>query len=361
MPKYPLLLTPLEIGNLTIANRIVMPPMVIYGAEDDGFVTPAHLEHYQKSAGPGVIIVEGTAVLPEGRIDRRQLGIFSDHHIEGLSQLAKAIHAGGAIAGIQLHHAGALAFKETGKRGVKRIAGALFRLGRQQFKTSGLRLITEAFRAAVRRATEAGFDVVEIHGAHGYLFSQFLSPLKNWRIDRYGGKIERRMRLLLEAFQEAHAEAAGRALITVRLGVADGHRGGLRLTDGLTTALALEEKGAQLLDISSGSGTPASIKPKGSPYSGRLHLAQAAKKALSIPVIGGGGIRHPDLAEKALKDGMADLIYVGKGLLADPNWARKIIDGKPESIMLCHECGPCFYYSDLAKCPARKKLSWVRT
>jgi 2,4-dienoyl-CoA reductase-like NADH-dependent reductase (Old Yellow Enzyme family) len=355
MPKYLLLSAPLNIGNLVLTNRIVMPPMVIFMAENDGLVIKAHIEHYRSSTGPGLMIVEGTAVLPEGRINRRQLGIFNDHHIDGLSQLAKTIHAGGAVAGIQIHHAGATAFKETGKRGIKRLASVLVRLGRQQFTTSGLRRIREAFGAATRRAVEAGFDIIEIHGAHGYLFSQFLSPLKNWRIDRYGGKLENRRRLLLEVYQEVHSKAAGRALATVRLGVADGHRGGLILADGLSTASALEKGGAELLDISSGSGTPPSIRPEGSPYSSRLHLARGAKQALSIPVIGGGGVRHPDLAEKALQEGMADLIYVGKGMLADPAWARKTIEGRPETIVPCLACGTCFFYSGLTKCPARKK------
>ncbi len=355
MSKYPLLSAPLSIGNLVLTNRIVLPPMVIFRAADDGLVTPAHIEHYRSSTGPGLMIVEGTAVLPEGRIDRRQLGIFNDHHIDGLAQLAKIIHAGGAVAGIQIHHAGALAFLETGKRGIKRTASALFRLGRQQFKTSGLRRIREAFGAATRRAIEAGFDIIEIHGAHGYLFSQFLSPLKNWRIDRYGGELDNRRRLLLEVYQEVHSKVVGRALATVRLGVADGYRGGLKLADGLSTASVLEKCGAELLDISSGSGTCPSVKPEGSPFSDRLHLAREAKQALSIPVIGGGGVRHPDLAEKALREGMADLIYVGKGMLADPAWARKTIEGRPETIVPCLACGPCFFYSDSTKCPALKK------
>ena len=355
MPKYPLLSAPLNIGNFALTNRIVMPPLLIYKAGDDGLVTQAHIEHYRRSTGPGLIIVEGAAVLSEGRINRRQLGIFDDDHIDGLTQLAKTIHAGGAVAGIQIHHAGALAFKETGKRGIKQLASALVRLGRQQFMTLGLRHIREAFGAATRRAVEAGFDIIEIHGAHGYLFSQFLSPLKNWRIDRYGGKLENRRRLLLEVYQEVHSKAAGRALATVRLGVADGHRGGLILADGLSTASALEKDGAELLDISSGSGTPPSIRSEGSPFSGRLHLAWEAKQALSIPVIGGGGIRHPDLAEKALQEGMADLIYVGKGMLADPAWARKTIEGRPETIVPCQTCGTCFFHDDSTKCPARNK------
>lgn len=359
--RYPFLLAPLRIGNMTIPNRIVMPPMVIFQAEDDGLVTDAHCEHYKRSFGPGLIIVEGTAVSPEGRISRRQLGIFSDRHIEGLARLAQIIHSSGAIAGIQLHHAGALAFKETSEKRFKQIMGILIRLGKQQFMFSGLQRIRADFLEASRRAVEAGFDLIEIHGAHGYLFSQFLSPLKNWRIDRYGGKIENRRRLLLDVYRDICSEVAGRSLVTCRLGIADGHKRGLTLSEGLSTASIMQNEGMKLLDVSSGSGAPASIRPKRSPYSGRLHLAQAAKSALSIPVIGGGGVRHPDLAEQALQDKMADLIYVGKGILSDPAWAQKTIEGKPESIALCRECKICFFYTDFTRCPARRKKSKTRS
>jgi NADPH2 dehydrogenase len=350
--KYPLLLTPLQIDTLTLSNRIVMPPMVTFLSEDDGLVTQAHLDHYERSSGPGLVIVEGTAVLPEGRIGSRQLGIYSDRHIEGFARLARTIHASGAIAGIQLHHAGATAFMEKGK--YRHLVPIIYRLCKQQIMVSGLVRIREAFRNAARRAVEAGFDIVEIHGAHGYLFSQFLSPLKNWRIDRYGGSLENRRRFLLEVFRAISLETADRALTTCRLGVADRNSRGFHLSEGLSTAATLEREGAKLLDVSCGSGVPGYVQPDGSPYSGRLHLAHEAKMAVKIPVIGGGGIRHPDLAEQALQDSMADLVYVGRGILADPSWAQKTIEGRPESIIPCRNCSFCFHFIDSSKCPARR-------
>ena len=189
--NYPLLLAPLQIGNLTVPNRIVMPPMVSFLAEDDGSVTEAHLEHYERCSGPGLMIVEGTAVSCEGRISRRQLGIYRDRHIEGLARLAQIIHASGAVAAIQIHHAGATAFVVTRKQKYEHLFAILLRLGKQQLMISGLHRIKEAFKNAAGRAVEAGFDIIELHGAHGYMFSQFLSPLKNWRIDRYGGRPEK--------------------------------------------------------------------------------------------------------------------------------------------------------------------------
>jgi len=335
--------------------------MTMNYATEEGLATEKLIHYYLERAkgGVGLIIVEGTFFRTEGKGYRNQLGLFSKEHAKRLHRLTEMVHGlnNDVKIIIQIHHAGALAFKEVGGRRIAELATSLIRLSWQQFATSGLRRIRAAFRAAARRAVEAGFDIIEIHGAHGYLFSQFLSPLKNWRIDRYGGKIENRRRLLLEVYQDVHFEVAGKAMATARIGVADGHRGGLTLADGLSTAAALENEGARLLDISSGSGTPASVKPEGSPYSGRLHLARAAKQVVSIPIIGGGGIRHPDLAEKSLQDGMADLIYVGRGILADPGWARKTIEGKPESIVPCQECSTCFHHSDSDKCPARKKLS----
>jgi NADPH2 dehydrogenase len=353
--SFPLLLSLAQIDNLTLPNRIVMPPMVTFLAEDDGLVTKAHVEHYKRSSGPGLVIVEGTAVSPEGMMSRRQLGIYSDRHTEGFAKVAQAIHAGGSIAGIQIHHAGATAFVETRKQKYQRLPAILYRLFKQQLMVSGLRRIQKAFRQAARRAVEAGFDLIEIHAAHGYIFTQFLSPLKNWRVDQYGGSIENRSRFLFEVYRAVKEEVGDRALATCRLGIADGHVRGLSLSDGLATASALEKEGMKLLHVSSGSGTPTYVRPDGSPYSARLHLASVAKKVLSIPVIGGGGIRHPDLAEQALQDGMADLIWVGHGILADPEWARKIIEGKPDSISLCRECKSCFHFTDASKCPAREK------
>jgi NADPH2 dehydrogenase len=351
---YPLLLSSLQIGHLILHNRIVMPPMVTFMAKDDGLVTEAHIEHYTSSVGPGLIIVEGTAVLPEGRMSRRQLGIYSDQHIEGLAQLARAIHSGRGLAGIQIHHAGITAFNETRTEKSKRLVIILLRLLKQQVMFSGLRRILEAFKSAASRAVEAGFDIIELHGAHGYLFSQLLSPLTNWRIDRYGGSLENRRRFLLEVYRAVDKVASKRALVTCRLGVADKYKRGFLLSEGLSTASSLVKEGIKVLDISSGRGVPNYVKPQKSPYSGRLHLAHKVKSVVQIPVIGGGRIRHPDLAEQALQDGMADMIFVGHGMLADPGWARKTIAGKPNLIKPCMECRNCFHFTDSSKCPARR-------
>ena len=272
-----------------------------------------------------------------------------------MARLARIIKGNGAVAGIQIHHAGAIAFTEKENKKYQHIITILFRWFKQQITVSNLHRIREAFRKAARRAVEAGFDIVELHAAHGYLFSQLLSPLKNWRIDRYGGSSNNRRRYLLEVFKAVQSEMRGRALVVCRLGLADGHRGGLSLSEGLATASILEKHGMKLLDASCGSGTPGYVRPAKSQYFGRLHLAHEAKMRIGIPVIGGGGIREPELAEQALQDGMADLIYVGRGILADPGWARKIMEGQPESIRLCRNCKTCAHFTDSSRCPARRR------
>lgn len=295
------------------------------------------------------------SVLPEARISRRQLGIFSDRHVGGLARLAEVIHSSGAIAGIQIHHGGAIAAFGTPRTKYLRNISILIRLGRQNTTINGPKRIRTAFAEAGRRATDAGFDIIEVHGAHGNLFSQFLSPNKNWRIDRYGGSPENRRRLLLEVFRELKEKTDGRALVTCRVGIADGHRRGLKLTEGISAVRALENEGARLIDISIGSGSSESFRPEHSPYSGLVHLAAAARSALSIPVIGGGGVFTPGQAEMILRDGMADLVYVGRGLLADPAWARKALAGVQQTIFSCLDCRRCLHFTDSSLCPARQK------
>ena len=265
------------------------------------------------------------------------------------------IHKNGAVAGIQIHHAGALAFQEKWKPEPLRRFIKYWLLAKQQLMISRLRHIQNAFESAAVRAVIAGFDIIELHAAHGYLFSQFLSRSKNWRMDRYGRRVEDRRRFLLEVYQGVHSSVGEKALVICRLGVADRCSRSLALSDGIATASELEKIGAQLLDISSGGGVPKGIRTEGSPFSGMLHLAKAVKSAVSIPVIGGGGIHDPNLAEKALQDDFVDLVAIGRSMLADPSWAQKIIAGRPESIVVCRECRVCYHHTASSRCPARKK------
>src|SRR6056297_2613546 len=183
MQPSELLAQPVQLGPLTARNRIVMPPLVIWQAGESGTVTPEHLAHYTRSGGPGLMIVEATTIAPEGRLAATQLGIWSEDHLPGLSSLAEAIHATGALAGIQIHHAG-------GSTSTRKTYGLPPRVptlldtspeGAVELTTSEIDAIVEGFATATGRALQAGFDVIELHGAHAYLISQFLSPQTNRR------------------------------------------------------------------------------------------------------------------------------------------------------------------------------------
>ncbi|TVR35378.1 MAG: NADH:flavin oxidoreductase/NADH oxidase [Spirochaetaceae bacterium] len=356
--RYPLLLSPLSIGRFQAPNRIVMPPMVIWKAGLDGLVTDDHVKHYAHSAGPGVCIVEATAVSPEGRLAATQLGVWSDNHTEGLSRLAAVIKRSGALAGIQIHHAGG---KTTAQKNgglpiwvPSRLGGA----GQQvkELDQSEIERIIADFGAAARRCAAAGFDLIELHGAHGYLGSQFLAPSTNHRTDRWGGSIENRSRFVAEcvrAAQHAVAAALHKPIVSVRLGVADAGRPPLDAAEGVAAAEIVCRAGAQLLHVSHAGSMPGD--GSGQPWSATLQLAGQTRRRVNVPLIGVGGISSPAEAEKALQEPLADMIAVGRALLADPAWAAKTIAGKEQDIYRCIDCKPrCFHFKQPHKCPARR-------
>ena len=322
--KYPKLLSAIRLEHLELKNRIVMPPMATWKADDSGEVNQIHLDHYKESAGPGMIIVEAAAVSPEGRLRRGQLGIFDDRHVEGLRALAETIIAGGAVAAIQIHHAGGKATPEHAY-GLTPVAPSMLH---GNVAPEDIHRIQGDFVRSAMRAADAGFDIVEIHSAHGYLCSQFLSPLTNQRHDEYGGSLENRQRFLLEIIDQTQNKLSGRAMVTCRLGVVDKDPAGFAVEEGLQTAELLEKNGAPFLDISHGIGMPGPDPTAVGSFSGLMNLATETKKRVEIPVIGVGGISHPEEAERAIQEKMADLIAVGSALLTDPGWAKKAIDGR---------------------------------
>lgn len=352
--KYTNLLSPIKIGNLELKNRIVLPAMVIWKSDKSGMVTKSHLDHYKESSGCGLSIVEAAVVSPEGRLSDKQLGIFNDQQIKGLSGIAEVIHQNGGAAGIQLHHAGGKAttrttFGET-PLVVSKEAVSQSKICRE-LSTDDISRIINDFTKGARRAVEAGFDYIEFHGAHGYLGTQFLSPLLNKRNDKYGGTLENRQRFLLESFENISAEVKGQAVVSCRLGVADKKPGGISIEDGIDTACRLEEAGMQILNISCGNGYPDSVKPTGSSFKGLYHLAEQIKKHVSIPVIGVGGLVTPEQAELALENNMSDLTAVGKAFLADPGWAQKVLEGRVDEINYCRQCNVCHQFSNPVRCP----------
>ncbi len=352
--SYESIFSPLRIRNLTLSNRIVVPPLVVSKAAEDGTATPSSREHYAAFEGMGLVVVEATVVSPEGRLARKQLGIFEDRHVEGLSAIAKAIHDNGAAAAIQIHHAGRNTSEEN-TFGLPLVAPSAFESKRgnaRELRAEEIDALIQRFVTAAQRARAAGFDAVEVHAAHGYLISQFLSPLANRRTDAWGGSLENRARFLRSVLSGIRHEAEG-LLAYCRLGVADGEPGGLPLAEGMNIAAWLQEDGVPLLHVSSGIGNPPPIAPEGDAFSHRFHLGMELKKKLSIPIISVGDIRSPEQAESALSQGATDLVAVGRGFLVDQKWAKKAREGRDKDIVLCKGCGICKQFLHPEKCPAR--------
>ena len=361
MPNDMLIAEPFSVAGYDLPNRIVMPPLVIWKAGRDGTVTEAHREHYGQSVGPGLMIVEATAVSTEGRLAAEQLGIWTDGQVAGLSGLADIIHGSGAIAGIQIHHAGGKATLEH-TYGEAPLVPSLTNgapAGATEMSQADIERVLEAFVGGTCRAAAAGFDYVELHGAHGYLMSQFLSPGTNRRVDRWGGSLPNRMRFILEAYRRCVKAADGRLLVGIRLGLADGKPGGITPDDGLAVARELAALGCPLIHVSHGGGRPEEVVPAGSRFSAFMHLAGLVKSEVPVSVIGVGSVYTPEQAENVLREGMADLVAVGRGILADPGWAVKALEGRAGDIEPCVDCKPLCFHSraeDASRCPARRRL-----
>ena len=322
----PDLFTPFETNGLHLKNRIVMPPMANNLCGEDGAVTGALRDHYARRAEKEValLIVEHSYVLPSGRAHRKQLGIHDDAMVPGLSTLAQTVHALGARVGIQITHAGS----NTGPDilGEAPLAPSAVphpvREGAatpRELTAAGLAAVREAFAAAARRALEAGFDVVEVHGAHGYLLNQFFSPLTNRRDDEYGGSLENRLRFPCEVIAAVRAALGRDCCLFYRFGADDQLPGGVTVAEAQKAAPLLKEAGVDVLDLSG--GLCGAARKTGEGFF--LYLAEALKPAAGMPVMVTGGLGDPRLADRVIREGTADLVGVGRALLADPDWAVK--------------------------------------
>ncbi len=347
-----------SVGKLDIKNRIVLPPLVVWAAHEDGTVSDYNLNHYDTFQDVGLTVVEATVVSPEGRLSRRQIGAFSDEHVPGLRRLAGTIHNNGSLAAIQLHHAGGQT-NLNNTFGLPLLAPSAVTRGKdlpEELTLEEIARIQSDFVAAAERVVAAGFDAIELHGAHGYLISQFLSPAMNKRQDQYGGSLENRARFALETLSKVKAAVGDRCLVYIRFGVADGVEDGLTLAEGRQVAQWLVEAGSQMLHVSSGvGGAPKGVVLEGSEWSATMHLAAEIKQVVDVPIIGVGGIRRPEQAEAALAAGMVDLVAVGKAMLADPLWASKALGRLDEALALCRDCPKCGHYKHPFTCPARGK------
>lgn len=314
------LFTEFKIKNLILKNRIVMPPMCMYCAPENGMVTDWHVVHYGSRAvgGSGLIIVEATGVSPEGRLTSNDLGIWDDSHVEGLSKLVSAIHDGGAKAGIQINHGG----RKCEAKGVQIEApspipyDAGWPVPKEMSKEDIAETVLE-FKNAAIRAEKAGFDMIQIHAAHGYLLSEFLSPVTNKRNDEYGGSYENRVRFLGEVLDAVKAVWPSEKPIDVRISAEDYQEGGNQAEDLAAMINLVKEKGIDTVNVSTG-GVVA-VVPKAYPGYQISH-AEKIKTLTGLPVTGGGLITKAEEAESILSQGKSELVYLGRELLRNPYW-----------------------------------------
>ncbi|MGO2284637.1 NADH:flavin oxidoreductase/NADH oxidase [Pseudomonas lundensis] len=330
-----LLLEPYTLRQLTFLNRIAVSPMCQYSSVD-GLANDWHLVHLGSRAvgGAGLIFTEATAVTADGRITAQDLGLWNDQQIEPLQRITRFIRAQGAVAGIQLAHAGRKASTWRpwlGKQGSVRVEeGGWVPVGPSpiafdprhtvptQLDERQIQDVIQAFADAAKRALEAGFSVVEVHAAHGYLLHQFLSPLSNQRRDQYGGSFENRIRLVLQVTEAVREVWPQELPLFVRVSATDWVEDGWNPDETVELARRLKALGVDLIDVSSG-GTSANAEiPVGPGYQTRF--AESIRKASSIATGTVGMITEPAQAEHILRTGQADLILLARELLRDPYW-----------------------------------------
>ena len=325
----PSLADPLAAGGLRLKNRIVMPPMANDLSTAGGEVTDRLLDHYRRraEAGIGLVIVEHSYVTAKGKMSRNQLGIHEDALVPGLGRLAGVIRAGGAASAIQLTHAGANTTAEIcgcQPVGPADVAVPSRNVEPRPLETEEIADIVSAYRVAARRAVDAGFDSIEIHGAHGFLLNQFVSPYTNQRTDEYGGSLENRLRFPLEVIAAVREEAGTDFPLLYRFGASDFLQGGLGLDEAQQIAPLLVAAGIAILDISGGlcGSRPKDLAGIEGFF---VPLAESIKSVVDVPVIAVGGITSPEFANSVVAANRADLVAVGRGLLKNPDWAREAL------------------------------------
>ncbi|MDB5081183.1 MAG: oxidoreductase, FAD/FMN-binding [Chloroflexi bacterium] len=333
------LFSPLTIRGITFKNRIMVSPMCMYSSED-GFANDWHLVHLGSRAvgGAGLVITEATAVEPRGRISPQDLGIWDDRHIEKLGQVARFIKEQGAVPGMQLAHAGRKAGVSQPWNGGKPlsqeqggwpselvgpspVAFAEEYYTPQELSKAEIGEITRAFVKGAQRAIQAGFEVLEIHGAHGYLLNEFLSPASNHRSDEYGGSLENRARFLLEVVHAIREVIPAELPLFVRLSVTDWlPENELRFTPDDSVALSklLAKAGVDLIDSSSGGVSPNQQIKLGPGY--QVPFAEQIKQEAPILTAAVGLIYEPEQADRIIRTGQADMVALARELLRDPYW-----------------------------------------
>ncbi|WP_028547259.1 NADH:flavin oxidoreductase/NADH oxidase [Paenibacillus taiwanensis] len=321
------LFTPYTLKDLKLKNRVVMPPMCQYSVSNkDGIATDWHYMHYVSRAvgGAGLIIIEMTDVEPDGRISDFDLGIWSDEQIPALARIVEGCHAYGAKVGIQIAHAGRKAEDAAVPVAPSAIPFDANATPPRELTNAEVKAMIEKFRQGVARAVKAGVDVIELHGAHGYLIHQFHSPLTNLRTDEYGQDLTR---FGSEVIRAAKSQMPAGMPLIMRISAKEYVEGGYGLTDSLKFSKAYKEAGVDIFHVSTGGEGPIGVGPiatgekPGSHAAYQVPLASAIKHNLDVPVIAVGRLDEPILADAVLGNEEADLVAIGRGMLRNPYWA----------------------------------------
>jgi 2,4-dienoyl-CoA reductase-like NADH-dependent reductase (Old Yellow Enzyme family)/NADPH-dependent 2,4-dienoyl-CoA reductase/sulfur reductase-like enzyme len=342
------LFSPISIGSLKLKNRLVMPPMATNYASPEGFVTLRQIGYYVERArgGVGYLTVEHTGILPQGKASPKMLMISSAEHASHIKRLVEAVHDGGGKIVVQINHAGRQTFSAvTGSPivGPSPIPALPAMEIPRELSVGEIAELVEAFTIAAERVKQTGADGVEIHMAHGYLLCSFLSPFSNKRQDRYGGDITGRARFPLEVLKSVRARVDVDFPIICRLSGDEYVTGGLKVEDTIQIAKLLEKGGADALHISACNAASGFLNHP--PYYVAegifVHLAAAVKSVVDIPVIAVGRIRKPAMADQIIRDEKADLVSMGRALIADPHLPQKARQGQFDEIVPCISCNKC--------------------
>ena len=339
------LFNPIKLRTFELANRIVMPPMAIYIPGSEGYVKERLIDYYEARArgGVGFIIVNATYVHPNGASHPNQTAITHDKYIPGLRKLVETIHKYDVKVSLQLYHSGRQRYALIAGGETLSPSGISDPVRKDPARAptvEEIQAIVEDFGQAARRAKEAGFDAIEIHCAHGYLLSGFLSPYQNKRTDAYGGDVEGRTRIVREILASCRKHAGEDMLIGVRINGHDYINGGNTLDDAKEIARILEMSGAEIIHVSAGMAPSAqySFLPAGIDKGYNVYLAEGIKSVVGVPVIACGAIEDPVFAESILRDGKADLVAIGRPLFADPELPNKARQGRLDEIRPCLRC-----------------------
>ncbi|MDY6990030.1 MAG: FAD-dependent oxidoreductase [Thermodesulfobacteriota bacterium] len=337
------LFSPIRLGSMAVKNRLVMPPMSLnFGVDQDGCVTQQHWEYLAARAkgGAGMIVVGGGAVHPSGLDLPRMPRLWSDRFIEALTKMTEHIHAYDTKFGMQLLHGGRQAYLSEKVAPSAIPSLAVVKGLPRELTQEEIRQLVAAYGDAALRCQRAGFDFVEIHGAHGYLITEFLAGNSNLRQDKYGGSFENRTRFLIEIIEDIQTKVGPGYPVGVRINGEDYVEGGWTLEDAKGLAPVLEGLGIDWLHVSAGvyGSMPVTIPSMYADHGCFVHLAEEVKRTVSIPVIAVGRIKEPELADGIIGEGRADMVAMGRALLADPELPQKAYEGRLTEIRPCIGC-----------------------